>query len=576
MVGLGRGSRRGRLLLPLLLVLAAALTSSHLASAQRAETTSPASGHGEVIAQGVATMPKVPVGWRVLQIDAKPIEDAPVAERSLGFVLAGEGDVLVTAEAGEQTLLAPGEALLTLQGAKEQRASTSNKPVSYYALELVVAPDLENQATIGSGELLFAGEAFTAPKGDRDLNLVRDVLDKGEATEIFGAQGPVLILVTSGEVEVSGDDDDATLQAGEAAVLSGDLSFRATRNGSTFVAATIGAQMPSAPRQATARPTAQPAASGKFSVTTYACPAGTSIETLDTDACAVSDDSLIAWSLVGDDPDETIGEEDVETDGPTTTWTGLPAGTYFLHLSAESFASGYSDYFIPSSDQVTREDENTTKLYYDSAKSTGSVRAYVFGPGDTTSSGPVSISVEIHNCPAGTPLENIQVEPCTEPLGQTGILLGGSGIGLPLSLVEASGDEPAPTWTNLPFGDYCLMVSNMENGHDAIYIFGTHASATYSELNENGTAVACWAMVDGGSTSDYVYLYIVDSTGSDAPPVDDVDEDADSDGDGIADFDEITYGTDPDSADTDGDGVDDAWEFEYETDPTDPSDYPVG
>ena len=57
-----------------------------------------------------------------------------------------------------------------------------------------------------------------------------------------------------------------------------------------------------------------------------------------------------------------------------------------------------------------------------------------------------------------------------------------------------------------------------------------------------------------------------------------IDDDPDSDGDGLSDYDEIhgTFGyvTDPHNKDTDGDGVNDGVELDYGTDPTDANDFP--
>ena len=69
----------------------------------------------------------------------------------------------------------------------------------------------------------------------------------------------------------------------------------------------------------------------------------------------------------------------------TTTWQGLPGGTYFVDLNAESFAPGYGDYFIPSSNQVTRQDERTTRIYFDAGRAHESIDAYVFA-GDPAAS----------------------------------------------------------------------------------------------------------------------------------------------------------------------------------------------
>jgi hypothetical protein len=118
--------------------------------------------------------------------------------------------------------------------------------------------------------------------------------------------------------------------------------------------------------------------SGTFSVETFACPAGMTLATLETDACERSAEPLVAWSLDSDQFEAPLGAEEATVSGATTTWQGLPSGTYFLDLTAESFASGYGGYFIPSSNQITRQDERTTRISFDALPSRDSINAYVF------------------------------------------------------------------------------------------------------------------------------------------------------------------------------------------------------
>ena len=119
-------------------------------------------------------------------------------------------------------------------------------------------------------------------------------------------------------------------------------------------------------------------ASGTFSVETFACPEGMTLTTLETDACEPSVESLVQWSLASAQFDTPLGADEATVTGATTTWQGLPRGTYFVDLTAESFAPGYGDYFIPSSNQVTRQDERTTRIYFDATQSRDSINAYVF------------------------------------------------------------------------------------------------------------------------------------------------------------------------------------------------------
>ena len=119
-------------------------------------------------------------------------------------------------------------------------------------------------------------------------------------------------------------------------------------------------------------------ASGTFSVETFACPEGMTLATLETDACEPSAESLVQWRLASDQFDAPLGADEATVTSATTTWHGLPSGTYFVDLTAESFAPGYSDYFIPSSNQVTRQDERTTRIYFDATRSRERINAYVF------------------------------------------------------------------------------------------------------------------------------------------------------------------------------------------------------
>jgi quercetin dioxygenase-like cupin family protein len=119
-------------------------------------------------------------------------------------------------------------------------------------------------------------------------------------------------------------------------------------------------------------------ASETFSVETFACPEGVTLATLETDACEPSAEPLVQWSLASEQFDAPLGADEATVSGATTTWRRLPSGTYFVDLTAESFAPGFGEYLIPSSNQVTRQDERTTRIYFDASRSGESINAYVF------------------------------------------------------------------------------------------------------------------------------------------------------------------------------------------------------
>jgi hypothetical protein len=323
-------------------------------------------GEAATIMRQVSELPPGEIGWRVVRPlaegDKKIVPDAPYAERSLGFVIAEEGLVVVFDQAtGGQSLVGPAGALPVGLGDVQQRTSPTGEPVPYYAIELVAADELENQATIGDADLVYVGPSFPSPGGLRFLSVSGAELASGERAVVGATVAPVLILVTEGEV---GLDDGSTLTAGEAAVFSGEFVVSGSDSGGRFVVAAI------------EEPAAGPG--GLFAVETFACPAGMTVQTWEPDACSRSETPLVDWTLSSDRWNAPLTTQDAGMVDGTLLWQELPEGSYYLDLTAERFAPGYTDYWIPSSNQVTRQGERTTRLYYPSAFAGGAVNAYVF------------------------------------------------------------------------------------------------------------------------------------------------------------------------------------------------------
>jgi hypothetical protein len=224
-----------------------------------------------------------------------------------------------------------------------------------------------------------------------DLVMMRMTLEPGASLPPFGAAEAVIITIERGRlgVEVQSGAAAVTPAGGGAAMplppgtesllKEGDaLSFG--RDASIAVYSRFDTQsiLLVSSVLAAGEPVFAQEATGSFSVITAACPTGMTIATLNPDACAFSSEPLVQWSLSSDQFAAPLGPDEATVSGPTTTWDGLPPGTYFIELTAESFAPGYSDYYIPSSNQVTRQDERTTRLYYDAIRSSGPIRVFVF------------------------------------------------------------------------------------------------------------------------------------------------------------------------------------------------------
>jgi hypothetical protein len=269
---------------------------------------------------------------------------------ALGTVLFGQG---VLARQGETDDVLPGLVVETLgRGAVGGEGGD----------DLVLL-----RVTIGPGASVPASEGPRAALIALEVGRAAVELESGEANlKLAGGNGTVPLA----------PGDETTLAPGDS-VSSGEGARLAVRNAGDTNATLLYAAVAAADAPLFTAASLQ-AASGTFSVETFACPEGMTWATLDIDACQPAPESLVTWSLASDQFDGPLGADEATVDGATTTWEGLPGGTYFVELTAESFAAGYGDYYIPSSNQVTRHGERTTRIYFNSAPPDYTIKAYVF------------------------------------------------------------------------------------------------------------------------------------------------------------------------------------------------------
>src|SRR5215211_7835896 len=306
---------------------------------QSAEIFSPASGHAQVIAQGVATLPDE-AAWRVVFHSINPGAAAELSAGGPGFILVDTGGIIIE-EGQRSTLLAPAEAAFHAAPAS-RLTPIGERPTGVFTLDLV-PPDAADDA--GDGIPVYASDPFQAPGPARDIDLVRDLLEPGESTTVIGNESPVLVLVTLGAVRAEATDgSSASLRVGEAATFSGDVVLTAAGQvPSTVIAAVIGREAPGAAVAATPGATPGPASTGSVQVTVYACPPLVEPDQASPGRC-LRDPEAVALELARDDG---AALRDV---GPSTerqglpTWVGLAGGDYILR--AISFKEGFERFFV--------------------------------------------------------------------------------------------------------------------------------------------------------------------------------------------------------------------------------------
>ncbi|CAA9569697.1 MAG: hypothetical protein AVDCRST_MAG33-2397 [uncultured Thermomicrobiales bacterium] len=354
-----RADRTLRATVTLALILALLLVTSPSALAQ----TVLSDRHAEVIAQGVGEVPDGEVVWRVTRGEALPEGDAQPAERATGFVFVPEGRAMVAdMGTGQRAMLADAEAVFQAAATEQLRQSAGDDPVPYLTVDLVPIDDIDDR--LADDQLLMNAGQFTSPGGERDVNLVRDVLGEDELGELPGSDLPTFVYVTDGSLTVedgSGDETDLETQAGT--MFSGELTLLAGPEGATYLAAVIGDEVAtvdgvssgssgtastggttrpdrSAPPSASAEPAGE---TGMLRMTFFHC--GELV------APGAGPDECQPVSMLADDPLDPRGFAmasfsvlDVENgtsvpvtgapgrDGATFIWAAMPASDYELVL----------------------------------------------------------------------------------------------------------------------------------------------------------------------------------------------------------------------------------------------------
>jgi hypothetical protein len=518
-----------------LMVLALGLGPA-TAAVRLAQGDSPARGHAEVVAHGVASLPAGRAIWRVAH---RTVAAAGLTGggRAVGFLVADQGSLLVTDEPGQRrTLLAPGEALLTRGESEPPQIAGGDGEASYYALEIVPATSADREVA-GSA---FASPPFTAPVGERDVDLVRDVLKPGEIGTVAAGEAPTLVLATRGMPRIEASDGaTASLKPGEAAVFGGELTVTATgQSGAAFVAAVVGREVTTG--QAGGTPVAAPAGSpaptsGAIAITIYGCPSDLRPDQFSPTTCD-RDPTAAEIGLFG----QRQGKDDVTVPparAGSPSWSSLAFGDYLLR--ATDSAPGYDRFFIAGLkgiDASSTTGEGIGREHGYQIKLTASARsyrldAYIFASGRNSTASPTSkpgattprpaatapaagtppspatareastgvIAFRVFVCP-GVTLETFAPETCAPATAGYDVRLTGGGLGTPLTREDARpGRDGTLRWDHLPVGRYAFSQPELAAGAATYYVPGSgtvHLLADGSGYEVEITASAREATLD--------------------------------------------------------------------------------
>lgn len=332
---------------------------------QRDTGFTPASGHTQVIAQGVVVPPEDELVWRTVRYSAVPDSEAESIVWPLGFVLATIDPLLLTDDmTGDQVRLGPGEATLVRDSTMQRRASLDDATAPYLALELVPAAQA-NETDVGT--ILQIWPANIAAAGPRDIDLVRAVLIGNEEALLSGTGETNLLLVTEGPLVVGPPSEEGrSMLAGEALAFNEELEVRravASDGGEAadgpqgvFVAAIVGPSVsvsstPEVGGESIARPTGPiiSAPVGSISVQVFNCPPGMDPENVVREECTAATEDF-DFILSSDTPDMTLTLADSVAEGNVYTWEGLPYGEY--RVTEVVLPPGYETYVLTAEESI--------------------------------------------------------------------------------------------------------------------------------------------------------------------------------------------------------------------------------
>jgi hypothetical protein len=253
---LNRWASFGTVLALLLLIIFPVIAQAQSPAASRPNDPSPALGHSQVVAHGVAPLPRGDLVWR-LRLDRAPLPGRAVPQsRPPSFVTGESGVVAIAAADGRVISRVPaGEAVWMPPGTPQAVVSLERQPVDY--LDFAVVPSTEPTARD------LVGSAFPSPRtAAYDIVLLRDVVTRGEESDLASVTGPGFLYVSSGRITLEdANGGQVDLEAGDVAEFTGEaVAIGTGRAPATFLVAMIGAETPRTVelRQQTPVPPVQP------------------------------------------------------------------------------------------------------------------------------------------------------------------------------------------------------------------------------------------------------------------------------------------------------------------------------
>ena len=170
-------------------------------------------GPEAAIAQGLVFLDGASRVWQVREIAPASASDATPYTAPPGFLLQRVGDTIIRNDlSGKRAKLEPGEAYFTSAG-DPYTAYAGGASAVAWGVELV-------EPSAVAGDAFYESPIIEGlPQGTFDLELIRIPVNAGDAVELPPHNGPALVLVTTGTIDIEVEGSTGTLNEGDGQVV---------------------------------------------------------------------------------------------------------------------------------------------------------------------------------------------------------------------------------------------------------------------------------------------------------------------------------------------------------------------
>ena len=188
-----------------------------------------------VLAQGLIYLTGDAVIWQVREVE---LSESSTVTGNARVILQRSGTSVVRNDVtGKRARLEPGEAYFA--SADDPYTITEESGTS-----VVWIFEISNNNTVGEGAFYLSPDVTGYGEAVYDYEFARNVIGTGETAEFEGGSGPSLLMVLSGEVNVTGGGSTASLSARDGLIVDAGATIEGPNSGeAVYVTMTVGPEV---------------------------------------------------------------------------------------------------------------------------------------------------------------------------------------------------------------------------------------------------------------------------------------------------------------------------------------------